>query len=621
MQTMCNAMPRCKNTASKIWQDGVAGLGQTIYDKTRQKIMQYKDTNSNFVLTTICRVDNRAELGNLLQISETDVVRFPDSEFILRAYLQWGQECATRILGDWAFAIWHPNEQKLFLARDHHGNTSLYYFRDKNLFAFASSKDAILSLKNISTPKLNELYLSQILTGWQAYHGERTIYEQIYRIPPSHTLSVTNSQLINHQYWYLKSTPELHLSKRNDYVEAFLSIFDEAVRCRLRSTTNSTSNYNDIAVQLSAGLDSSAVTVTAEKLLRSEQRKVVAFTAAPAYDSRKFVHSSNGAIGDETLLAKKCSIFANSLRHITIKAEAISPIQSIRTALDIHKEPIFGAANYFWLSELRKAVHDMGYRILLTGQNGNPGMSWTGVVSSQPLNVQLSILGWQKWFLLKFYHARQSLFHTIKSNSIVLSFWHNYFEQRIIRRYSAININFARRLKLLEQMTCSSNQRPPLTILDQRRILQPGRSMTGCLHAEMGAAYDLEIRDPTADVRVLTFSFSIPDHIFIDPKTGIDRWLIREAMKDRLPDEVRLNRRFGVQSADIVPRLRACAPDVEKALKELSLGPASEYVDVPHMLQSWRIIQSQDTPEASLLARAVVCRGIMVGLFVNWFYQ
>jgi asparagine synthase (glutamine-hydrolysing) len=135
----------------------------------------------------------------------------------------------------------------------------------------------------------------------------------------------------------------------------------------------------------------------------------------------------------------------------------------------------------------------------------------------------------------------------------------------------------------------------------------------------MGAAAGLEIRDPTADARVLSFCCSVPDTVFMDPQTGLDRWLIREAMKRRLPDSVRLNRRRGRQAADLVPRLRQSAAEVESALAEVESGPAAEYVSVPAMRAAWHRVRTEDTPEAFQLAVTVLTRGIMAGFFVNGF--
>src|SRR6185369_10229339 len=147
------------------------------------------------------------------------------------------------------------------------------------------------------------------------------------------------------------------------------------------------------------------------------------------------------------------------------------------------------------------------------------------------------------------------------------------------------------------------------------RVVRPGKAFVGAIHAEHGAAAGLEIRDPTGDARVLAYCFSVPDRFYFDAETGLDRWLIREAMKGRLPDEVRLNKRRGRQAGDLVLRLRACAEDVEIALGELARGPAAAYVDVEYMRQVWRMIQQYDTQEAFTKSVTVLTRGIMAGLF------
>lgn len=107
----------------------------------------------------------------------------------------------------------------------------------------------------------------------------------------------------------------------------------------------------------------------------------------------------------------------------------------------------------------------------------------------------------------------------------------------------------------------------------------------------------------------------------MDPETGIDRWLVREAMKGILPDEVRLNRRRGRQAADLIPRLRESAAEVESTLYELQGGPAAEFVDVNYLRQVWGRVQAQDTPETFVDAIIILTRGIMAGLFVNDFYE
>ena len=157
---------------------------------------------------------------------------------------------------------------------------------------------------------------------------------------------------------------------------------------------------------------------------------------------------------------------------------------------------------------------------------------------------------------------------------------------------TALAADFAKQLNLREGKLHDAAEAAYRSPRRERcQILKPGRSTLGSFYSAIGTSIGLAITDPTADPRVLEYCLSVPDHIFIDPETGVDRWLIREAMKGRLPEEVRLNRRLGRQSGDLVPRLRASRDEVEAALDECAHGPSAGYLDVAHMRRVWDHIQ------------------------------
>ncbi|ABQ25547.1 asparagine synthase-related protein [Geotalea uraniireducens] len=618
METMRRHMAEWGPDGGDVLLDGPAAMGQmrlfSTPEATYEK-MPLIDAAEGFIFTAAGRVDNRQELiaDCGLRIAEYEKCGIPDGEVILQAYRKWGEDCPKRIYGDWSFAVWHPRERRLFLARDHYGNTSLYYYADRHVFAFASDRKALLAL-DLVPKEMDELYLAQVLVSWPAYHGERTIHTPVKRLPPAHCLTVSHERLDVRRYWRLEETPELRLPRRNDYVEAFRDLFDEAVRCRLRVANGGNTQGNgagQIAVTLSGGLDSGSVTATAAHFLRNEGRRLTAFTSVPLSDTSAYVKKN---FGDEFPFARSTAQFAGNVDHLPITAAAITPIQAIRRMLRIHGEPAHAAGNFFWMLELEETARACGCRALLTGQVGNGGISWTGDVFSQPLALQLRHYGWRKW-------TKESA-KRIASPVLLKA----YRRARMPKDYSwcqssAIHPDFARRLNLLEQRLNDPAEHPRSPQEKRFQILQPGCSFVGALHAQMGAAHGLEIRDPTADARVLAFTLSVPDYIFMDPTTGLDRWLIREAMKGRLPDEVRLNRERGRQAGDLVPRLRACADEVETALDELAVGPAAAYLNVPYMREVWAMVRTDDTPEAFRKSVTILTRGIMAGLWVNGFYN
>ncbi len=626
LETMQAAMSDWGADRDGVWQAGSIGLGQVLFFNSPEAYLERQpcvDPGGDLVFTVAARVDNRSELLASLAI-DSQLSTVSDGDLIRQAYRRWGEDCVTHIYGDWAFAAWQPTRQQLFLARDHFGITALYYYVDPRVFAFASSRQALLAL-NLVPIELDELYLAQVLIAWSAYQGERTIHTPIRRLPPAHCLTVTSEKFTVRQYWRLEDTPLLRLRHREDYVEAFCEVFDEAVRARLRtpdrvsaseraeSATPASSTHSEtdcqIAVSLSGGLDSSSVTATAARFLRNADQHLIALTSVPLSDTKHYVGTRR--FGDELAFAEATARFAGNVILQPITAASISPIQAIRRTLHIHNEPCHAAGNFYWMLEVRQAARAQGCRVLLNGQVGNASVSWRGSAFSQSLAFQLRQLGWRQWSKERLKRSMSpNLYAVLQRRRTIHSDWY---------RATAIQPDFARRLNLAERRLDDPDERPARTPLEQRSFIMPGRSFGGALHAQLGAAYGLEVRDPTGDARVLAFTFSVPDHIFIDPETGLDRWLIREAMKDRLPNEVRLNRRRGQQAGDLVPRLRACAGEVETALDELAHGPAAAYVDVPYMRNVWQLVQTQDTPEAFHKAITILTRGIMAGLFVNGF--
>jgi asparagine synthase (glutamine-hydrolysing) len=87
-------------------------------------------------------------------------------------------------------------------------------------------------------------------------------------------------------------------------------------------------------------------------------------------------------------------------------------------------------------------------------------------------------------------------------------------------------------------------------------------------------------------------------------------------MAGRLPDDVRLNRRRGLQAADLVLRLRAERDAVEACLDRLEHSPAAGYVSLPALRGAWATALSQDSPQALIDAVSVLTRGLMAGLFI-----
>jgi len=620
--SMMSCMDYWGPDGSGVWREGPVALGHLMLHSTPESLhekLPLKEDISDIVITAQARIDNREDLFRELAIPYPDRKNIPDSQIILRAYERWGEACPDYLLGDWAFAIWNPRQRRLFIARDHHGNTALYYYHTSHFFVFASSLKGLLALPEVPRSP-NAFCIAQILLSWPG-EGASTAYKNIYRLPPAHKMAVTQERIDVTRYWFLENTPELHLGSDQEYLEAFLDIYTEAVRCRLRSV-------RPVGVTLSGGLDSSSVVALAARELKKKEQRLSAFSSVPLYDTTGLV-GKNG-FGDERPYIEATSRFAGNIDVNYTRAEEMSPLEGIECSLNLLQEPIHAASNMYWIVSLMETAKSKGIGTLLTGQEGNGTISWRGNENILSTNNWWQ---WRKiWTKLKIWRSvrQKTLTQTFKSQIIkplVPTSLLNYF-QRIRsgkepwENYSAIKPDFAHHFRVSEQMIQSGHDpyfRPLADARKQRyRIIRPGRSIGGTLWQEFGAGFDIQVCDPTQDKRIMEFCLSIPDDQYA--RDGKNRLLIRQSMEGILPPKVQWNSLRGKQAADIGWRVRKNCEQIASGLDMLEKSDlAREYLDIWKMRLVIQALKNQVDTRASFQCETILLRGLMVGLFLLSF--
>jgi asparagine synthase (glutamine-hydrolysing) len=207
-------------------------------------------------ITGDVRLDNRVELAQRLGRPGLPGGTLSDGELIIAAYERWGEDCATHLLGDFAFALWDGRQRTLFCARDVFGVKPFYYHQSSDLFAFASDVDGVLSVPGVPT-RLNQLRLSDYLLALSGDPAS-TIYEDVSRLPPARTMTVNAGGASLRRYWTPDAVTELHLGSEEEYDEAFRHVLEIAVRDRMPSE-------HAVGAFLSGGLDSSSIVCAAQR--------------------------------------------------------------------------------------------------------------------------------------------------------------------------------------------------------------------------------------------------------------------------------------------------------------------------------------------------------------------
>ncbi len=172
-----------------------------------------------------------------------------DTEAIVHAYEEFGDDCVSYLNGMFAFAIWDSRRKRLFIARDRFGEKPLYYtFAGKSMF-FASEIKAILQNREIRR-RLNPAALHDYLS-FRCNSTNETFFRGIFKLPPAHCLVYDGKKPVLRQYWNPKVQPD-YSGTEERFADELYSRLSESVKMRMMSEV-------PLGAYLSGGIDSGSV--------------------------------------------------------------------------------------------------------------------------------------------------------------------------------------------------------------------------------------------------------------------------------------------------------------------------------------------------------------------------
>lgn len=187
-----------------------------------------------------------------------------DTEVILHAYEEWGEDCVRQFNGIFAFAIYDNVRRQLFAARDPIGVKPFYYHSNGSRICFASEVKALFGL-DIAPVLAKENVAEYLMYGWLA--DERTLFGDVKSLEPGHQLIVRAahpSEIKVTRYYSLASRVDPREYQRWDHTRP-----DEVVECCShlleQSVTDQMISDVPVGTLCSGGVDSSLVTALALK--------------------------------------------------------------------------------------------------------------------------------------------------------------------------------------------------------------------------------------------------------------------------------------------------------------------------------------------------------------------
>lgn len=482
----------------------------SIIDLSEQGCQPMADDTSRYWITYNGEVYNyvelRTELVGLGYAFRTET----DTEVILKAFIEWGDDAFKRFNGMWALAIWDSLEERLVISRDRFGIKPLYYTRIGDSIALASEIKPLLELKG-EAPAANHRAISRFFFDGNVDGQSETWFKDIWRFPEAHTLVLQGDKEIWSAYWELS---ESSVGDESD----FDALIGNAVDLCLRSDV-------PVGVCLSGGVDSSIIATLAEK-----RQEILSFTARHAdKGSDEFPYVEMLAEGRRL---KPHSVFpdtdklfedaSNILWHLEEPAKATGVLSQWQVMRLAHKN----------------------VKVLLDGQGGDEvfaGYSFQrwpflkGLVFSGRWSEANKVIGYWGWGYL---WAQLSKEVSDYAKSILRPYvgwvW------RLVSGSAKKRMPWTKSFyKNHMKPNFDLVKTPPLRNLKQRLKWDISSEMLPALlrnEDKLAMAFSIETRVPLLDVRLVEYAYSREDTELI--KNGWTKYPLREVLSRNAPVEI-----------------------------------------------------------------------------------
>lgn len=528
VRSMLAAMAPRAPDGTAVLSAGRAALGhgalRTLPEDEAQPIEE-----DGLLISADARIDNREELGVLLGVSDPTI---SDARLILRAYRRWGEGCADRLLGDFAFVIWDSKEQTLFAARDFIGVKPLFLHCGNHRLILASAIYGVLA-EGTAPRHIVEARLAEFLAGL-APPADQTLYADVQRLPPAHWLKFKDGGLTLRRYWRAPEGPGQPVP---DAPQAFAELMGAAVKARLRSTSAP-------GAMLSGGLDSSAIACLARPLTATAfgaplPTFSVVFDRTPDWNERPYIEAA---------------LATGSFDAHFIDGHGLSAVQRLENLLAAQGGP-FLAPNLELTSEVYRASAAAGVRVLLSGHGGDEvvsqgfgrlrelakagrwGKLWRESRAAANLFGEPAIPTFLRYFE-QFgpgrrlpYRLRRAL-QKASGPAVAPPPWGAIINPDLIERAGLREL----RREALEAASAASTQREAHLAEVDARQQSYGLEILDRAAAEAG----VEVRFPFWDRRLLEFCLRLPGEEILDG--GWPRRILRRGMEGILPPMIQWRR-------------------------------------------------------------------------------
>ena len=462
--------------------------------------MTCKYDDKEFTIAYNGELYNTDEIRNELMLSGHKFTTHSDTEVILKAYVHWEENCLEKFNGIFEFAVWDDYNQRLFFARDRMGVKPFFYTIKNDSFIFGSEIKAILEHKMIE-PVIDENSIAEIMFLGPGRTPGCGVFKDINEIKPACCGYYNKDGIKIRKYWTLKDKE--HNDSLEQTVETVKELVKDAITRQLVSDV-------PIGTFLSGGLDSSIISSVANNYFKSKGQQLKTFSVTYENNDMFFKKSKFQPNNDNDFINKMVEYLDCEHHLITLSNKDLA--DALYMAVDARDLPGMSDVDsslLLFCKEIKKHC-----TVALSGECAD------------------EIFGGYPWYRDKEIRAING-FPWAQSTKYRMSFLKDDIklpdgENYVYSRYKDTIINTSKKdgispveSRMKEMMKLNLDWFMQ-TLLDRKD--------------RMSMYNGLEVRVPFCDYRIAEYLYSVPWE-FKDYKS-YEKGLLREAVKDYLPDEI-----------------------------------------------------------------------------------
>ena len=486
--------------------------------------------NEKYVIVYNGELYNTEELRADLTAKGYKFKGHSDTEVVLKSYIEYGEKCAEKLNGIFAFAVYEMHNKKLYMCRDRIGVKPFFYSEFKNGIVFGSEIKALFKSGKVK-PVINEEGLYEIFFLGPARTPGSGVFKNVKELLPGEYAVYEGGRLSKKRYFKLEAR-EFEDSAR-EAVERVRYLLSDAIEKQLVSDV-------PLCFFLSGGLDSSIIVQTASNFYKRNNKGKITTYSVEYRDNMKYFEKSLFQPTADVEFIKLMSQNADTVHHEVIldNSQLADALYDSVLARDLPGYVDVDSSLLLFCEEIKK-----NYTVALSGECADE------LFGGYPWYHNKDILFEDNFPWSRSQDIRRSI---LKDGVLVKG-------EEYVRQKYLDTIGSTDKLKTDTKLTSRMREMFSLNYYWFMQCLLERKDRCSMYSG-------LEVRVPFCDYRIVEYAYNMPWEI--KAYDGREKGIVRKAFEDILPYDIAWRKKSPYPKTHNPIYMKICAERTEKILQK-----------------------------------------------------